>query len=575
MNQETKNCKNCKKDFTIEASDFDFYEKIKVPSPTFCSKCRLQRRLAVRNERNLYHHACHLCKKPIISIYSKDKPFQVYCQSCWWGDEWDPMFFGQEYDFSKPFLEQFYSLLRKVPRASLNAINTKNSDYCNYVGDAKDSYLCFGSIEIENCLYGCPYQSKYCVDTYLARECEYCYECIDCEKLSNSSFCQECSTSFNLFYSFDCKNCHDCIGCFGLRNKGYHIFNEPYSKEDFLKEKEKIVAKGYKGILSMAEGFNKIKMKMPHRFAMILQCKDVSGDHIAFSKNSRSCFDAKQVENSQHSIRLIDANDVCDADYCEYLELCYEYLGFWKVQSVKFSNTCGESSNIVYSDFCSGSSYLFGCVGLRHKTYCIFNKQYTKEEYEKLIPKIIKHMNDMPYKDNKGRVYKYGEFFPIELSLFSYNETVAQEYFPLTKEESLREGYLWKDREERNYKIDVRVKDIPNGVEEIDQSFVGKIIECEHGGKCNEQCTEVFKVITPEFEFYKRMNLPLPHICPNCRHYQRLKKRNPVKLWHRNCMCDTQNHDHEDRCQNEFETTYSPDRPEIVYCEKCYQHEVY
>jgi hypothetical protein len=45
-------------------------------------------------------------------------------------------------------------------------------------------------------------------------------------------------------------------------------------------------------------------------------------------------------------------------------------------------------------------------------------------------------------------------------------------------------------------------------------------------------------------------------------------------------MCDgkvyenTAKHDHENRCPNEFETSYAPDRKEIVYCEACYLKEV-
>ena len=82
------------------------------------------------------------------------------------------------------------------------------------------------------------------------------------------------------------------------------------------------------------------------------------------------------------------------------------------------------------------------------------------------------------------------------------------------------------------------------------------------------------------------MNLPLPRLCSNCRHYQRIKQRNPLKLWHRQCQCageksdnkvyqNTIQHFHSnEHCPNEFETTYSPDRKEIVYCEKCYQQEV-
>ncbi|MBI2627412.1 hypothetical protein HYW72_00590 [Candidatus Nomurabacteria bacterium] len=564
---ENKICQNCQKEFTIDPDDFGFYEKIKVPPPTFCPECRLQRRLLVRNERNLYHRECGLCGKPIFSMYSAENKFLVYCQLCWWGDQWDPIIFGKNYDFSRSFFAQLRELLDKVPRPNLLNSNTKNSDYCNYIADGKNCYLCFGSIEVENCLYGCPYESKYCVDTYLARESEYCYQCMDCEKLSNSSFCQECATSFNLLYCFDCKNCNDCIGCSGLRNKGYYIFNQPYSKEDFLKKKEKILAEGYRGSIFIAEEFKKTKMKTPHRFAMILQCKDVSGDHIVSSKNAFSCFDVKRAENSRYSIRMIDAKDSSDTNYCEYIELCYDYLGFWKIQNTKFSNTCGESSDLIYADFCSGSSNLFGCIGLRHKQHCILNQQYTKEEYEKLVPKVIQHMNDMPYVDSKGRTYRYGEFFPPELSPFCYNETIAQEYFPLTKAETLKQGYKWKEREERNYKIDVKNEDIPNDIKEVKDEIINQVIECEHQGKCNEQCTEAFKIIEAELQFYRRMNLPLPHLCPNCRHYQRLKQRNPLKLWHRKCM--------KEGCPNEFETSYAPDRPEIVYCEKCYQQEVY
>jgi hypothetical protein len=213
------------------------------------------------------------------------------------------------------------------------------------------------------------------------------------------------------------------------------------------------------------------------------------------------------------------------------------------------------------------SSHLFGCVSLRGKSYCIFNKQYTKEEYENLVPKIIKHMSDAPYIDKKGRVYRYGEFFPSELSPFPYNKTVAQEFFPLDKERAIFENFWWKDKEERNYNIDIKTEDIEDDINDVNDDITNKIIECAHKGTCNQQCTEAFKIIPEELQFYKRMNLPLPRLCPNCRHYERLSQRNPLKLWHRTCM--------KEGCTNEFETSYSPDRPEIVYCEKCYQQEVY
>ena len=231
--------------------------------------------------------------------------------------------------------------------------------------------------------------------------------------------------------------------------------------------------------------------------------------------------------------------------------------------------------DVTYVDNCHDSSNLFGCEGIRNKQYCILNKQYTKEEYEKLMPKIIEHMNDMPYVDTKGRTYKFGEFFPVELSPSAYNETIAEEYFPLTKEKAVSQGYTWKDPEEKNYKITISAENIPSYIKDVSDRILEEIMECAHKGKCNEQCTEAFKIITDELTFYRRMNLPLPRLCPNCRHYQRLKQRNPLKLWHRTCMCEKKHAHHTGNCEIEFETSYAPDRPEIVYCEKCYQQEVY
>ncbi len=88
--------------------------------------------------------------------------------------------------------------------------------------------------------------------------------------------------------------------------------------------------------------------------------------------------------------------------------------------------------------------------------------------------------------------------------------------------------------------------------------------------ECKEKCATAFRIINPELQFYRRLKVPLPTLCPNCRHYQRMQQRSPAKLWHRKCMCDKKHPHHEEKCLNEFETSYAPDRKEIVYCEQCY-----
>jgi len=71
-----------------------------------------------------------------------------------------------------------------------------------------------------------------------------------------------------------------------------------------------------------------------------------------------------------------------------------------------------------------------------------------------------------------------------------------------------------------------------------------------------------FRLTQDEFDFYKKQNISIPNKCSNCRYSERFAKVLPPKLWHRNCM--------NEGCKNEFETPYSPDRPEKVYCESCY-----
>ncbi len=109
--------------------------------------------------------------------------------------------------------------------------------------------------------------------------------------------------------------------------------------------------------------------------------------------------------------------------------------------------------------------------------------------------------------------------------------------------------------------------DLPDSIEDVSDDILNEVISCPNDGDQMKQCTSAFKIVPAELQFYKQKNLPLPRFCPNCRHYERLKYRNPMKLWKRGCM--------KENCNNQFETSYAPERVEKIYCEKCYQQEVY
>ena len=262
-------------------------------------------------------------------------------------------------------------------------------------------------------------------------------------------------------------------------------------------------------------------------------------------------------------------------------ELLYEGIdtGVGGGSKEKFSVVVYSTHDTDYCFNCEGGSNLFGCVGLRNKEYCIFNKQYSKDDYLNLREKIIHHMSEMPFTDKNGRIYKYGEFFPAELSPFAYNETIANEYYPLTKEKALGFGYQWKDPEEHERNITIQANNLPDHINDAEQTIVNEVIGCS-------TCSRAYRILKEELEFLKNQGLSLPRQCPDCRHRVRFQSRNPLKLWHRNCQCrgagsengiyqNTTSHFHKtEQCPNEFETTYAPDRPEIVYCESCYNNEV-
>ena len=417
-------CLNCKSEFEITDRDEGFYKKISVPNPTFCPACRMMRRFAFRNERHLSRRKCDLCHKDIISAYKATAVHPVYCPECWWSDRWDPLDYGMEIEIDKPFFHQFKVLMDKVPMLSLAIVTSRavNCDFCNYIDYAKNCYLCYGSVQVEDCMYGNPYESKDCVDSFLVRESELCYECIDCEKMYNCNFCQSCANCTDCTSCYECQGCNDCIGCTGLNHKQYFIANKQYSKEEYLKIKdEKLKLNTIEGLKKANDYLEQEKLKFPHRSSRILKSEDCTGNFIVNSKNAHYCFDVKKLWDSSYCAQVIDGKDSHDVNYCEYFELVYDHLGFDNNYDVKFSIISGNCKNCEYTDFCQNGKNLFGCISVRNNEFCILNKKYSKEEYLKIVAELKEKMRE------RG---EYGEFFPMELSPFKYEDSVANDYFP-------------------------------------------------------------------------------------------------------------------------------------------------
>src|SRR3989344_4905601 len=517
-------CINCKIEFEIHPDDLSFYEKMQVPEPRYCPPCRMQRRLLHRNERTLYRRACDKCKTDGVSIYPAGTLWPVYCNPCWWGDSWDGKDFEMEYDSSRPFFEQYKELQAKVPRINLLSITSVNSEYTNNAEDNKNCYLIFAAQKNEDCMYGRLVQRcKSVVDTAWIYDSELCYECLDVRNCYGCLFCERCQTSSGLLFCFDVRDSQDCIFSTNLRHAKYFIENKQYTKEEYLAKKKEILA-SQESVEQAKKRFEEIKSRAIVKNAFQTKCVNATGDYLYNCRDSRMMFD---TENAKDCAYMADAEspvDCLDGNNMYYKpEKCLDMMGILQTYNSKFCTYVLYCHDVEYSNSLQSCENCFGCIGLKKASYCILNRQYSPSEYADLISKIKSQMSKMG---------EYGDFFPPETSPFKYNETLAKDYFPDPNAEEIKTGTYGKE----------------NGTD---------IFACV-------DCKKNFKITPNEFAFYERMGLSLPLKDFECRMQDRLRKRTPRKLWKRNCA----------KCNVDIETSYAPDRKEIVYCETCYQQAV-
>ncbi len=548
-----KVCKTCEKDFEIRKEDLIFYEQVKTIPPVDCPDCRAMKRLAFRNERTFYKRPCDMCKKDMVSLYPADSPYQIYCNECWWSDKWDPKDFGQEYDLSKTFFEQYAELQKKVPRLSLMNLNAVRTEYANGTSDNKDSYLIFAGEYNEDCMYSRLVQKcKGCVDCAFIHQSELCYECIDTRECFKCMYCEQCQTSTDLIFCYNMRNSNNCIFCTNGRNVSNSILNVKYNKEEFEKKKAEIFS-SYENIEKAKEDFKKLKDSIVVKFSAQTKCNNVTGDYLHNCYDGVRVFDTTGAKNCSY---VADTEESIDSQDCNNFyyknELCYNIMGVLQCSKSKNCAFVFYSNEVEYSENCHNLTSGLGCNAIRKGEYMILNKEYSKEEYYALKEKI---------KEQMKRDGVFDQFFPPKLSPFGFNESLGYDYYPITKEWATQKSFNWQDKTTGTYgKETIKEAEIPKTIDEVTEDILNQILVCK-------ECKKNFRITKGELDFYKKMGIPLPHKDFECRYQEKMSERNPRKLWHRKCM--------NDGCKNEFETAYSPDRPEIVYCETCYNQEVY
>ena len=401
-----KTCKQCSSAFDITDDDLAFYEKVSpvfngkkelIPPPTLCPECRQQRRLSWRNERSLYKRPCDLCERTIVTIYASPTPFPVYCLSCWWSDRWNGLKFGRALDFSRPFFPQYLDLRNAVPRMALFQKNAENSEYCNHSNGLRNSYMgvCIGA-GTENAYYsqwilGC----KDICDSYQMTRSEMCYEGLYSDRNYRCSFVWLTNECRDSAFLFDCVGCHDCFQCWNLRHKSFCIQNEQLTEEEYRRRMRDIDLGSYAYVIRAYDDFRLLIQSKAIRKALRMdRCENCTGDFLSLCKHAIDSFDSVDLEDCRYCYDSADAiKDCYDVNETGFhCELQCDSQSCDNGTRTLFSHVSYDVSDVLYVDSCHNAASLFGCVGLKQAKYCILNKQYTKEEYEELVPKIIEVM---------------------------------------------------------------------------------------------------------------------------------------------------------------------------------------
>jgi hypothetical protein len=326
------------------------------------------------------------------------------------------------------------------------------------------------------------------------------------------------------------------------------ILNKKYTKYEYEDFKKDFLQKLATNKQEFRRQLNNLKTQIFHRNLQIINSENCTGDFIVNSKNIQNGFNATESEdciNIFNSDRLKNCYD----NFCnDKSEMCIECDTSYESYNSMFCTYFVGGKNLQYCDQCMFLQNCFGCIGLKHQSHMILNKKYSEADYKALIKKIKEHMK---------HTGEYGKPFPATLSSFAYNDTVAQESHPLTKEQAISQEFIWNDEESSAAHFGKKYE-IPTDINEIDESICEKILTCEASDKN-------YKIIPQEFQFYKKFKLPIPRISPDERYKELTKQIRPRILHDITCHF----------CRKKIKTTYPEKCDYKIVCDDCYLKTTY
>ncbi len=497
-------CKISGKEFNVSEIEKSLREKLGVPIPEKLSKYIFQELAAFWPHFAIHKRKCDATGKDIISVFDEDCPYPVWYREYWAKNSNPP---SVDFDFNKSFFEQLWDLFQKCPIPHNVNLFNENCEYADDWWHSKNCYLSHSGVHCEDCYYSFRIfrlkDCQYCVFSFNSEKCVdliNSHRCFNVKYALNSRDCRDSN------FLFDCHNCSNCVLCWNLRNKEYCINNKQYTKEEYKKELEKFNVSSRKNYKLLKENFHKIiKTKAWWRNQDMEKCDNSSGDYMENCKNAINNFFIEEAEDTVNSFRGMGIKDVIDTVSPFSVERCY-YSSMPQIDcyEIRFCNDVSNSKYMEYCIRCLNCQSCFACCGLVNKKYCILNKQYSPEEYEKLVLQI---------KEKMKQEGVHNQFFPGYFSANPYDESLAGFHWPISIEQQKNLGFRSKNIEERKNENYLSISNIPDVHEGVSEGICNKVF-------WDELAKRPFQINKLDIVFSKKNKAPLP----DCFYISRIKE---------------------------------------------------
>ncbi len=473
-----------------------------LPAPTIHPFEQLRRFYALGSLSTLYSCKSNISGEPTITRIPGHRGYKVCTPEEYQSDAVNNLQHGRSYDFSKPFFDQLNELIKDCILPPINNVGNENSSYTNAMMYSQNMYMSFVCVSSSDSLYSYWIQeSRECVDCLSCKDCELCISSTDCFNSYRLRHCQFCKSSSDLFGCLDMHNSTHCYGCTNMENASYCIFNKQYTQEEYMKILERKSLHTFIGQEAALKECSTFIATQGTRPSTIEQCEDSTGTYLYNSKMLEECYQINTSENCGYLMSTGVNSNNCWLGFS--VNSSQSYLsGVVNSHGTVYTYSSFGGQNNLYSYMLSqGTSNCFGCVSLKKNEYCILNKQYSKEEYEELVPRIINHMKSTG---------EWGELLPPEYSPYPFKESAGNDiwfegYDNMPDKELIRRGYLI-DNASKEKKVPQHTLPIPESMLDLNpEDVLGKVYYCiETGLPITYQAKEL--------AIYKKMLVPLPKV---------------------------------------------------------------